>query len=83
MDMVADVKCYHCGWISGRVAGKKGAPQHLWAFERRDGSSTPLTPGRRLRCLRCNGPVYAEDLRSRELAEPLVPVAAKAMAGAA
>jgi hypothetical protein len=83
MDMVADVKCYHCGWISGRVAGKKGAPQHLWAFEGRDGSSTPLNPGRRLRCLRCNGPVYAEDLRSRELAEPLVPAAAQTMVGAA
>jgi len=76
MDMVADVKCYHCGWISGRVAGRKGAPQHLWAFEARDGSSTPIVPGKRLHCARCNGPTFAEDLRSRLLAEPLgaVPV---------
>lgn len=71
MDLVADVKCYHCGWISGRVAGRKGTPQNLWAFEGRDGSSTPLVPGKRLKCLRCHGPVYAEDMRSRELAEPL------------
>lgn len=82
MDMIADVKCYHCGWISGRVAGRKGSPQSEWAFEHRDGTSTPLTPGKRLRCLRCTGPVYAEDLRSRELAEPLTMVR-PAMAGAA
>lgn len=82
MEMIADVKCYHCGWISGRVAGKKGTPQHQWAFEGRDGLSTPLTPGKRLRCLRCNGPVYAEDLRSRELSEPLTNVR-PALAGAA
>jgi len=80
MDMVADVKCYHCGWISGRVAGKKGTPQQMWAFEARDGNRTQLTPGKRLRCLRCNGPVYAEDLRSREMAEPLT---APALASAA
>ena len=71
MNLVADVKCYHCGWISGRVAGEKGQPKHLWAFEARDGSRTPLDPRKRLRCLRCNGPVYAEDMRPRELAEPL------------
>jgi hypothetical protein len=83
MDMIADVKCYHCGWISGRIAGKRGAPRHEWAFEARDGSSTPLSARRRLRCARCNGPVYAEDLRSREFAEPLVSPSAKQMAGAA
>jgi hypothetical protein len=80
MDMVADVKCYHCGWISGRVAGPKGAPRTAWAFEARDGSRTPLTASKRLRCQRCNGPVYAEDLRARELAEPLT---SPALAGAA
>jgi hypothetical protein len=80
MDMVADVKCYHCGWISGRVAGKKGTPRSAWWFEARDGSKTPLTDGKRMRCLRCNGPVYAEDLRPRVLAEPLV---SPALAGAA
>ena len=75
MDMVADVKCYHCGWISGRVAGAKGTPRSQWAFEARDGSRMPLNTGKRLRCLRCNGPVYAEDLRSRVLAEPLTAAA--------
>jgi hypothetical protein len=71
MDMIADVTCYHCGWISGRIAGEKGTPREQWHFEARDGSSTPLSGGRRLRCLRCNGPVYAEDLRARAFAEPL------------
>ena len=71
MTLVADVKCYHCGWISGRVTGEKGQAKHLWAFEARDGSRTPLDPRKRLRCLRCNGPVYAADMRPRELAEPL------------
>jgi hypothetical protein len=80
MDLVADIKCYHCGWISGRIAGRKDTPRHLWAFEARDGSRTPLTPNKRLRCLRCNGPVFAEDMRSRELAEPLT---SPALAGVA
>jgi len=80
MDMVADVKCYHCGWISGRVAGKRGAPRSQWFFEGRDGSRSDLDPTKRLRCHRCNGPTYAEDLRPRVLAEPLT---APALAGAA
>lgn len=81
MDMIADVTCYHCGWISGRIAGQKGTPRGLWRFEARDGSATPLNNGKRLRCLRCNGPVYAEDLRSRAFAEPLsAAVAAKTAA---
>lgn len=80
MDMIADVTCYHCGWISGRVAGKRGAPREQWAYEGRDGSHLPLTATKRLRCARCNGPTYAEDMRAREYAEPLTAVV---MAGAA
>ncbi len=45
MDMVADVKCYHCGWISGRVAGAKGSPRGELAFEARDVSRSPLNTG--------------------------------------
>jgi hypothetical protein len=80
MDMVADVKCYHCGWISGRVAGKRGTPRSQWWFEARDGSRSALEQGKRMRCHRCSGPVYAEDLRPRVLAEPLV---SPSLAGAA
>jgi hypothetical protein len=74
MEMVADVTCYHCGWISGRIAGEKGTPRAQWVFEGRDGAVAPLSNQRRLRCSRCRGPVFAEDMRSRLLSEPLAPV---------
>lgn len=74
MEMVADVKCYHCGWISGRITGLKGAPRQDWAYEDRAGERTPLATAKRLKCARCNGPVYAEDLRPRDMSEPLTPV---------
>lgn len=83
MDMVADVICYHCGWISGRVAGLRGTPQHMWAFEDRSGERMPLMPGKRLSCTRCSGPVYAEDLRPRALSEPLGAPGKTKLAGAA
>lgn len=65
MQMVGDVKCYHCGHISGQVEGTRTDRLVLHTFKPRPGyqGSMPRR-GQRLRCERCQGPVYLEDLRS-------------------
>jgi hypothetical protein len=59
--VIADVKCYHCGHVSGELIGTRDLPLKDWQFEPQGG--TPRPAGPRLRCLRCNGPVYLEDVR--------------------
>lgn len=59
-----DVKCYHCGHISGQVEGARGKRLVLHAFHPRQGYQGEVPgPGDRLRCERCQGPVFLEDLR--------------------
>jgi hypothetical protein len=61
--MVADVKCYYCGHVSGQIEGIRGAPVAATMFVPRPGfaGELPVT-GRRLRCERCGGPVFLEDV---------------------
>ncbi len=61
MKLIADVKCYHCGHVSGELIGVRGQPLKDWLFEPRNGAPGPAGP--RLRCARCRGPVYLEDVR--------------------
>jgi hypothetical protein len=62
--VVADVKCYYCGHISGQVKGFRAERLVLRSFQPRpDFQGTPPQPGQPIRCERCNGPVYLEDLR--------------------
>ena len=64
MEIAGDVKCYHCGHISGQVEGTRTDRLVLRAFRPRQGYRGELPgPGQRLRCERCKGPVYLEDLR--------------------
>ena len=66
--MAGDVKCYHCGHISGQVEGTRSDRLVLHTFKPRPGYQGKVPgPGDRLRCERCAGPVYLEDIR------PLVP----------
>ena len=65
MFTVADVKCYHCGFISGELTVERGQPVNTAAFQpvaAYAGSETSRTG--RLRCYRCSGPVYLEDVRT-------------------
>jgi hypothetical protein len=56
-----EVKCLHCGFISGRWVGMKGSPLLLSGFTPREPRET--TPADALvRCARCDGPVYLEDV---------------------
>ena len=63
MELVADVKCYYCGHVSGQIKGQRRPTLKVTAFIPRPGY-TKAAPqaGERLRCERCNGPVYLEDV---------------------
>lgn len=54
-----DVKCLHCGYVSGSWVGMAGGPLRRSGFT----ASTPVPPDAipdPLRCLRCGGPVYLD-----------------------
>ena len=60
--VVADVKCYHCGHISGQIFGRQNQPLRVSDFVPRRGYTGPeMRPGMKLRCERCGGPVFLED----------------------
>ena len=80
MDMIGDVKCYHCGHISGQVEGTKGEKLVLTGFSPRLGYEGPkLKPGDKLLCERCQGPVFIEDLRVKpiEILPAVMPASVK------
>lgn len=63
MNVTADVKCYYCGHVSGQIIGPKSSPLRVSHFVPRKGyTGRPPVPGDRLRCERCGGPVYLEDV---------------------
>lgn len=67
MRMIGDVKCYHCGHISGQVEGNRtvdGMAFHTFN-PRPEYKGDPPGPGDRIRCERCQGPVFLEDIRPR------------------
>ena len=64
MRVVGEVKCYHCGHVSGEIEGTRTDRLVLHAFRPRPGYKGEVPrPGQRIRCERCQGPVYVEDLR--------------------
>lgn len=69
MEIIADAKCYHCGYVSGELIGSRGTNVREWTFEPRRGTPRPV--GSRLRCERCNGPIYLEDVRPYVADDPV------------
>lgn len=64
MTIVADVKCYYCGHVSGKITGEMGAPFKRDAFEAAACHAGRTIPsGQRFRCLRCGGPVFLDDVQ--------------------
>ena len=81
MQVIGDVKCYHCGHISGQVEATRSNRLVIQAFRPRPGyEGDPPSKGERIRCERCSGPVYLEDLRAftPEVIPMLAPKAAAA-----
>lgn len=65
MKTVADVKCYHCGHISGEATLAPGSRTIVTAFRPAAGnctSSAAIHDGH-LRCCRCGGPVFLDEAR--------------------
>lgn len=64
MRVVGDVKCYHCGHVSGQIEGTRTDRLVLHGFIPREGyKGSPPGPGDRIRCERCQGPIFLEDLQ--------------------
>lgn len=63
MKVKGDVKCYHCGYVSGHVVGEAGTPMTSRLFTPSPTYHGPLPrPGERFTCGRCGGPVYLDDI---------------------
>ncbi len=78
MQVVGDVKCYHCGHVTGQMEGTRDTKLVLKKFTPREGFQGTLPgPGERLRCERCSGPVYLEELRPVLSGTEPVPMATK------
>ncbi|MCL5263880.1 MAG: hypothetical protein M1343_01575 [Chloroflexi bacterium] len=76
MKVIADVKCYHCGFISGQLVGEQNGRIRPESFHPVDKYPRPLPrSGDILRCGRCGGPVYLEDVRiyHKRIVEPIPP----------
>jgi hypothetical protein len=61
--VVADVKCYLCGTVSGTVESRHQPVGRLVTY--RKGGDNPnvgtVVDWHRLRCARCEGPIYLDD----------------------
>ena len=69
----ASVVCYHCGHVSGAVEGAANAPLAGGVFVPMGGAERVPLSGRAVRCARCRGPTYLDDVQPvRELQQRLV-----------
>jgi len=61
----ADVKCYYCGHVSGQVEGDPDKPRRRWSFQPAAQLTSRDPPARNsLRCLRCGGPVFLDEIEA-------------------
>ena len=62
MLVTGDVKCLHCGFISGRWVGMSGAPVTVGGMKQLDGTTPGGTDAdEAVRCQRCDGPVFLDE----------------------
>jgi len=59
MLVIGDVACLHCGFVSGRWMGPKGAP--LTVAGLRNQPAEGESQDELIRCVRCAGPVFLDD----------------------
>lgn len=58
----ADVKCYHCGRVSGTISGVHGRPLRECTFTKRGSFTAEAMPSGTVHCAHCNGPVFLDDI---------------------
>lgn len=63
MLVTGDVKCLHCGFISGRWVGANGAPVTAGGLKLADDATATshVNAADAVRCQRCDGPVFLDD----------------------
>jgi hypothetical protein len=62
----ADLKCYHCGNISGVTRVERGAGREVMTFKPLGSDvERPVAKREQLRCLRCNGPTFVDEWEVR------------------
>ncbi len=64
MRQQADVKCYHCGYVSGAWVWPTHAPPAVGLFRSALSRQLAVVPLGQLRCPRCQGPVYLDDVET-------------------
>jgi hypothetical protein len=60
---VGDVKCYYCGFISGELVGTFGLSLKNGTFRPGPGVDAAAVESGKLRCARCGGPVFVDEVR--------------------
>lgn len=61
----ADVKCYYCGHVSGQVEGDPTNPDTRWNFLPTREQPRQTGPTRHaIRCIRCGGPVFLDEIEA-------------------
>jgi hypothetical protein len=61
MLVIGDVKCLHCGFVTGRWVGPKGTPLIAAGLKDRVPEARQAAPEDLVRCGRCEGPVFLDD----------------------
>ncbi len=61
MLVTGDVKCLHCGHVSGRWVGASGAPVTEAGFTPSQPREAPADPAAPVHCTRCGGPVLLDE----------------------
>jgi hypothetical protein len=62
----ADVRCYHCGQTAGILRRPDGRRATVQPFRRHaDGAWIMIRTLTSLRCIRCAGPLFAEEVQER------------------
>ena len=60
-----DITCLHCGFVSGQWTGVNGSPVTFAGYkapEAEGAEGNRESPESPVRCARCDGPVYLEDV---------------------
>ena len=72
MRICAEIKCYHCGYVSGQICGESDGPLR-WDELRPNPNHTGSLPqpGAPLRCFRCHGPVYLDEIEKQRVTRPI------------
>jgi DNA-directed RNA polymerase subunit RPC12/RpoP len=61
----ADVKCYYCGYVSGQIEGDPNQTHPLWSYRARTGQGLEAPrAAQRIRCDRCGGPVFLDEIET-------------------